>query len=70
MIITNIRHKDLISKAILKIEDTKNTIENKMPIDVISIFIKEILENLGSITGETISEDIINEIFSRFCLGK
>ena len=70
VVITNIRHKDLINKAIMKIEETKETIQNKMPIDIIAIFIKEILENLGSITGETISEDIINEIFSKFCLGK
>ena len=70
VVITNIRHKDLINQAINKIKETKNTIENKMPVDIIAIFIKDILENLGSITGETISEDIINEIFSKFCLGK
>ena len=41
-----------------------------MPIDIIAIYIKDILEDLGSITGEIITEDIINEIFSKFCLGK
>ena len=70
ILITNIRHKDLINKAIEKIQETKTTIKNNMPIDIIAIYIKDILEALGSITGEEVSEDIINEIFSKFCLGK
>lgn len=70
ILITNIRHKNLISKAIKDIEKTKSTINENMPIDIIAIFIKEILEDLGQITGEEITEDIINEIFAKFCLGK
>ena len=70
VLITNIRHKDLINKAIEKIQETKDTIKRNMPIDIIAIYIKDILEALGSITGEDVSEDIINEIFSKFCLGK
>ena len=41
-----------------------------MPIDIISIYIKDALIDLGTITGQNVSEDIINEIFSKFCLGK
>ena len=41
-----------------------------MPLDIVAIYIKEILENLGNITGEVVTEDIINEIFAKFCLGK
>ena len=41
-----------------------------MPVDIIAISVKEILEDLGKITGEEVGEDIINEIFSKFCLGK
>lgn len=70
IVITNIRHKNLISKAIKNVKKTKETVENKMPLDIIAIFIKDILEDLGNITGEVVSEDIINEIFSKFCLGK
>ncbi len=70
IVITNIRHKNLITKAIENVKKTKETINSGMPIDVIAIFIKDILEDLGKITGETVSEDIINEIFSKFCLGK
>ena len=70
VIITNVRHKNLISKAIENVKKAKDATENKMPLDIIAIFIKDILEDLGKITGEIVSEDIINEIFSRFCLGK
>ena len=70
IIITNIRHKNLITKAIENVKKTKETINQKMPLDIIAIFIKDILEDLGNITGEIISEDIINEIFAKFCLGK
>ncbi len=70
IIITNIRHKNLITKAIENVKRTKESIENKMPLDIIAISIKDILEDLGNITGEVVSEDIINEIFSKFCLGK
>ena len=69
-IITNIRHKNLIAKAIENVKKTKETIENKMPCDIIAIFMKDILEDLGEITGDEVSEDIIQEIFSKFCLGK
>ena len=69
-VITNVRHKNLITKAIENIEKTRETIENQMPLDMVAIFIKNILENLGSITGEIVEENIINEIFSKFCLGK
>ena len=70
IVITNIRHKNLIREGIEKVNETRNTLENNMPIDIVSIYIKDILECLGTITGETVSEDIINEIFSKFCLGK
>ena len=70
LLITNVRHKNLISKSVHDIEKTKQTINDNMPTDIIAIFIKEILEDLGQITGEEITEDIINEIFAKFCLGK
>ena len=70
LVITNIRHKNLIHQAIESIKKTKETIQEKMPIDIVAVYIKEILEDLGNITGEFVTEDIINEIFSKFCLGK
>lgn len=69
-IITNLRHKDHINKARKETENAIVAIESGLTIDVIAVYIKEILEQLGKITGEDVSEDIINEIFSKFCLGK
>lgn len=70
LIITNIRHKNLISKAIKNVEDARRALKEKMPIDIVTIFIKNIIASMDEITGEIASEDIINEIFSKFCLGK
>lgn len=70
IIITNIRHKDLVTKAIENVKKTKKTIEEKMPLDIVAISIRDILEDLGKITGEVVDENIINEIFAKFCLGK
>ena len=70
IIITNIRHKNQIHKAYESIEKAIDTVNMGMPIDIIAVEIKQILENLGNITGDNVSEDIINEIFSKFCLGK
>lgn len=69
-VITNVRQKNLITKAIENVKKAKETIEQKMPIDIVAIFIKDILEDLGKITGEVVTEDIIEEIFVNFCLGK
>ena len=70
ILITNIRHKNLISDTISNLEKTEETIKQNMPLDIIAIFLKDILSSLGKITGEEITEDIINEIFAKFCLGK
>ena len=52
------------------IKKAKEGINKQMPIDVITINITNILEEIGEITGESVSEDIINGIFKKFCLGK
>jgi len=70
IVITNIRHKDLITKAIENVKKAKETMAKEMPFDIIAIFIKDILEDLGNITGEIVTDDIIDEIFAKFCLGK
>ena len=70
VVITNVRQKNLIEKALLSVKKAEETMSKKMPIDIIAIFIKEILEELGNITGEIATDDIIDEIFSKFCLGK
>ena len=69
-IITNIRHKDLLNKARNGLNQAKETIMNGLPIDMISINIKTAIESLGEILGESISEDVLNKIFEKFCVGK
>ena len=69
-IITNERHKNQIKIAKKSINDAIKSIENDMPIDISSIYIKQLLEDLGEITGKNVSENIVNEIFKKFCLGK
>lgn len=70
VVITNIRHKNLITKAIESVKKTRENVKKGIPLDMIAIFIKDILENLGNITGEIVTDDIIDEIFAKFCLGK
>lgn len=70
IIITNIRHKNQIDKALKSVNEAIDTNASGLPIDIVSIPIKQILSDLSVITGEDVSEDIINEIFSKFCLGK
>lgn len=70
LIITNIRHKDLLCKAKNGLKTAAETIETGLPIDMISINIKSAINSLGEILGESISEDVLNKIFEKFCVGK
>ena len=70
IIVSNERHKTIIIKSKNNLDKARETIKNNMPIDIISTYLKEIIEELGKITGETVTEDVISEIFSKFCLGK
>ena len=70
IIITNERHKNQIQKAINNVDQAIDSLEVDTPVDISAIYIKQTLEDLGEITGRNITEDIINEIFKNFCLGK
>lgn len=69
-IITNNRHKQQILLALEDTAKARESLENHMPVDITAICLKDILEKLSEITGENVTEDIINEIFKKFCLGK
>ena len=69
-IITNNRHKQQILYALEDVANGRESLETHMPVDITAICLKDILERLAEITGENVSEDIINEIFKKFCLGK
>lgn len=68
--ITNIRQKAALIDACGSLEKVIESIDNQMPEDFFSIDLMDAYESLGSITGETIGEDLVNEIFSKFCMGK
>lgn len=68
--ITNIRHKTALADALSSLKKVAESIENQMPEDFFTIDLMDAYESLGSITGETIGEDLVNEIFSKFCMGK
>lgn len=68
--ITNIRHKAALIDARESLKRVIDSIENQMPEDFFSIDLMDAYESLGNITGETLGEDLVNEIFSKFCMGK
>lgn len=68
--LTNVRSISILKKALKSIQEVKNGIEQNQPIDMIEIDLKEIWNELGKITGETYQEELIDQLFSRFCLGK
>ena len=68
--ITNARGLALLKQSEEIIEEVNKGIKNKEPIDMIEIDLKRIWELLGEITGETYQEELINQLFSQFCLGK
>ena len=68
--ITNVRQKSALLSAIDSLSMVKDSISDGMPEDFYSIDLIEACNALGKITGETVGEDLVNEIFSKFCLGK
>ena len=68
--ITNVRQKEALEQAFTSLKQVKRSIEDGMPEDFYTIDLMDAYEALGSITGETIGEDLVNEIFSKFCMGK
>ena len=70
VLVTNARHKALLDKALESLGNAARSHEDGMPLDMVTIDIKDTADYLGQITGESVSEDVIKEIFSRFCIGK
>ncbi len=70
VILTNIRHKNMIDKCMESIDNAISAYEGGMPLDMITIDIKDAAYYLGQITGESVNEQVLNEIFKRFCIGK
>lgn len=69
-VVTNVRQKNLLLEAKGNIDDAVDALNMGIPIDCIEVDVKNCWENIGAITGEAIGEDIIDKIFSDFCIGK
>ena len=69
-LISNTRHKNMLAKAIEALDRAIATIENAMPEDFISMDLQDALTALGEITGDSVDDEIVDRIFTRFCLGK
>ena len=70
VVITNMRHKEALLQTLESLKQVKKSIENHMPEDFYSIDLMSAYTSLGSIIGEEVSDDLVNEIFSKFCMGK
>ena len=68
--ISNARQIALLNKSLSIIDEIENAVNNDLEVDMIEIDVKRLWETLGEITGEVGSEDLLNELFSKFCLGK
>lgn len=68
--ISNARQIALLNKSLSIVDEIENAVNNDLEVDMIEIDVKRLWETLGEITGEVGSDDLLNEIFSKFCLGK
>ncbi len=69
-IITNLRHQRALEDSLQSLLRTRDSIEANMPYDFVTIDLKAAIEQIGMVTGESLTEDIIDQIFAEFCLGK
>lgn len=70
VVITNVRHKTAMTEALNSLELVQRSIQDQMPEDFYSIDLMNAYEQLGTIIGESLEDDLVNEIFSKFCMGK
>ena len=68
--LSNTRSISILRKCLNRVEDIEKSIKNNIPIDMIELDIKNIWEELGTINGSSYEEELLDEMFSRFCLGK
>ena len=68
--ITNARHKEAVENALESLKQVKNSVDAGMPEDFYSIDLMDAYTDLGLIIGESVEDDLVNEIFSKFCMGK
>ena len=68
--LSSARSISLLKKCLNSLEDVKKAIKENMPVDMVEIDLKNVWNTLGEIIGETYSDELIDQLFSQFCLGK
>lgn len=70
VLVTNVRHWDALTKALESLEKATHEAKKRVSSEFIALYLRDVLNYLGQITGNVTSEDILNNIFSKFCIGK
>ena len=70
LVVTSARHRDLLDKADRSVKDAIKMVEAGEALELIEIDVNSCYQDLGEIIGETVQDDVLQEVFSRFCLGK
>ena len=68
--ITNVRQKEALARALESLKLVKSSLEQGLPEDFYSIDLSDAYEQLGEVIGEAVGDDVVNEIFAKFCMGK
>lgn len=68
--VQNARHEELLRQSLQSLQDAQRAAQERLPYDCIVIDVRNAIDLLGEITGDTVQDEIINEIFARFCIGK
>ena len=69
-LVPNLRQRDLLDRVMQALEEASQALASGMPPDVVLVSVQEAVNRLGEITGEISTEDILDRIFSQFCIGK
>lgn len=70
VLVSNLRHKEALKRARRSVQEARNTMVQGLPEDLLTVDLKAALDALGEITGETVDDEVVNQIFSQFCIGK
>lgn len=70
VMLTNIRHRDLVDKALVSLNNVREGIEASVPDDMLTIDLMDAYVSLGQIIGQSVDDDLVDAVFSRFCMGK
>ncbi len=70
LLVANARQEEALRRAVASLLDAKLTLDNGWPLDLLTVDLESALQELGSVLGETVDQVVIEEVFSRFCIGK